>query len=226
MAEMKKRPISVLEIGCGNSGWLPYFGRKEGFSVAGIDYSPEGCDLARRRLEVEGLEGRVICGDIFELSSEEVGQYDFVFSLGVVEHFSETASALQCMRKFVRPGGILLTQIPNFVSMHGVLSWLYHPEQLRKHKILMRKHLLEAYRCCGFTDVRTGYVGLSSLTIVSWGRNQRFPKLDSVLLLWVRRVIRIHDKILVRLGRYSGFWMTAPFIYAVGTKPRTSLSAS
>ena len=47
----KEHPKSVLEIGCGNSVWLPYIHEKYGVDIYGIDYSQRGVELVKNKLE-------------------------------------------------------------------------------------------------------------------------------------------------------------------------------
>src|SRR5690242_12585722 len=47
IAGMLSPPIRILEIGCANSRWLPYFAREYDLEVWGLDYSPTGCARAR-----------------------------------------------------------------------------------------------------------------------------------------------------------------------------------
>src|SRR5437588_8131675 len=79
LEEMERaKPSSILEVGCGNSIWLPYVGRKTGVPVAGLDYSEAGCELARQQLAAEGVAGKIFCADLFQTDPIEVGRYDFV----------------------------------------------------------------------------------------------------------------------------------------------------
>lgn len=48
LAPRRATGASLLEIGCANSAWLPAFFRHHGFAVTGVDFSPPGCDAARR----------------------------------------------------------------------------------------------------------------------------------------------------------------------------------
>jgi len=95
---------SILEIGCGDSVILPFVANQCGAkTVAGIDYEPTGCELAGRRLEAAGVSGRVYCRDVFQIQPGDVGEFDMVFSLGLIEHFKETTSVLNTLRTLVRP---------------------------------------------------------------------------------------------------------------------------
>ena len=52
----RSNPRTILEIGCGNSTWLPYLAKKTGAQVAGIDYSEEGCALVQNRLILDRID--------------------------------------------------------------------------------------------------------------------------------------------------------------------------
>ncbi len=212
------RPKTVLEVGCGNSTWLPYLAKKRGLKVFGIDYSEEGCKLARDRLEAVNVKGIIFHKDIFSADATKIGRFDFVFSLGVVEHFTVLEDVIACLLKFVKPGGLLLTEVPNLFSIHGILSWIYQPAQLAKHKIITKGEMDSAYRNVFLENINSSYLGMSSFNIVAWGMNQRFPSADIVLLPIVRRIIFFSDFILTRLKIFRGIPFFSPFLYAVGTK--------
>jgi len=110
---------SFLEVGCGHSKWLPYFNKQCDFRVVGIDYSEIGCAQARQALSSRGAVGEIVCADIFRPPEEMLGKFDIVFSNGVVEHFDDTAACLSAIGRFLRPGGIAITSIPNFAGLFG-----------------------------------------------------------------------------------------------------------
>lgn len=119
---MNTTNLNLLEIGCGNSVILPIFAKKFGFSISGLDYSELGCKQSRMILERENIEGEIILGDAFNPSKDLIGRFDVVCSFGVVEHFEDTAGTIAAFAKFLKPGGILITSIPN---MKGATGWLH-----------------------------------------------------------------------------------------------------
>ena len=126
---LDKKISSILEVGCGNSPWLAYLGNKYNLKVAGIDYSIEGCKLAKNNLDCEGVDGAIFCENFFNENVDTVGTYDLVFSLGVVEHFSNTNIVIKSLKKYLNDGGILLSEIPNFnYSIHYFISKFWHPK--------------------------------------------------------------------------------------------------
>ncbi len=212
------RPSRILEVGSGDSGWLGYFARKTGATVAGIDYSERGCELARNRLRADGLEGRIFCGDLFKLTHEEVGQYDFVYSIGLVEHFDDLVGVLRGLSRFVAPGGILFTEVPNLRSMHGLLSWIWQPELLHKHFLVSREKLRQAHVEIGLEDVAARFSGLFALDVVAWEYYPRWPRIAPKVTPWIRRLIMWIDLRLRRVDAFQGNPLFSPFIHAFGKK--------
>jgi SAM-dependent methyltransferase len=219
-AMARSKPQTIFEVGCGASTWLPYLAQKTGAAVAGIDYSELGCELARAHLQAEGMTGNIYCADIFTADVVEIGQYDFVFSLGVVEHFTDLAGILGAVARFVRPGGILFTEIPNLRSIHGVLGWMWQPKVLAQHVMHSKKDLVQAYLRLGLQDISAEYQGLFSLGIVAWGVEPRWPGLEKRLLPWIRKSVRASDGLLRKYGRFDTLIpFLSPFIFTVGLKP-------
>lgn len=214
------RPHSILEVGCGNSHWLPYLGKRFGADVAGIDYSPLGCKQAENQLRANGVNGKIYCVDMFSADCEAIGQFDLVYSLGLVEHFDDLGSVLNSLLRFVRPGGTLFTEVPNLASVHGVLSRIYQPAVLAKHQIITLKLLKNAHSRLGLELVRGDYVGLFSLNLVAWGVEPRWPAMDRYFLPIVRKAVQYTDRMLCKVGGYSrGSQRFSPFIYVSGRKP-------
>jgi 2-polyprenyl-3-methyl-5-hydroxy-6-metoxy-1,4-benzoquinol methylase len=105
---------SLIEMGCANSDWLPYFASKYNYPVAGIDYLQSGCRLAERKLEAEGHGGaRIFCGDFRQLHDTAGRGYDVLVSFGVIEHFDEPGALLGEFAGYLRNGGLMITVCPN-----------------------------------------------------------------------------------------------------------------
>jgi SAM-dependent methyltransferase len=216
----KSQPKTILEIGCGNSVWLPYLAKKTNAEVFGLDYSEEGCRLAREQLKIENVKGTVFCADLFKADLQQTGQFDFVYSLGVAEHFSDLTGVLEKMLQFVKPGGILLTEVPNlgFLSLHYIMSWIWHPALLAKHVPTDKKKLLKAYRALSLKEIRAAYKGIFSLDIVAWELYPRWRRLAQKLVPFIRKVHYKTDSLLSRKKNFNGYSFTSPFIYIAGKK--------
>lgn len=103
----------ILEVGCGGSVWLPYFRKVYGLEITGVDYSRTGIALSREILGRNEVDGRLIQADIFEPDIALAGSFDIAFSLGFIEHFDDPSDVLRIITGFLRPGGLLLTWVPN-----------------------------------------------------------------------------------------------------------------
>src|SRR5437588_677894 len=95
----------ALEVGCAASAWLPFFYKKWGWRVEGIDYAAAGCATARRNLALLHVPGAIYEADVFDFALDRLGRYDLVASFGVVEHFTHPVEILRAMYALLRPGG-------------------------------------------------------------------------------------------------------------------------
>ncbi len=159
---------TMLEIGCAQSSWLPYFHLAYGCRVAGIDYSPTGCRMSRQLLDEAGVPGKVLERDLFSDNGDLEGSFDFLFSLGFIEHFEDTAGTLVRMRRFLKPGGTILTIVPNFPGWLGTIQKMVHPEVYAMHVLLDREDLERVHRDAGFTTVESGYLGTIASEVVKY----------------------------------------------------------
>ena len=89
--QKKDERYSLIELGCGGSSYLPYLAKKyNNLQLFGMDKSLMGCKLA-----VIGIDGgiskvNVFQGDVLQCPLKS-GNFDIVFSLGLIEHFDEPA---------------------------------------------------------------------------------------------------------------------------------------
>jgi 2-polyprenyl-3-methyl-5-hydroxy-6-metoxy-1,4-benzoquinol methylase len=152
----------LVEIGCGNSSWLPYFSKQYGLDVYGIDYSEEGCEQAEKILQRENVEGTIYCTDAFNPADDLHSEFDIVISFGVVEHFSDTAATLNAFSKYLRPGGLLITAIPNMSGFNGWLHKMMNRPLYDIHVPLDKNQLASAVRNAGLNEIMTVYyIGVS-----------------------------------------------------------------
>jgi SAM-dependent methyltransferase len=99
----------VLEAGCGIATDGLQFARA-GARYTGIDFSPTAVDLARRRFELEDVEGSFVQGSITELPFPDAS-FDLVYSHGVIHHVPQTERAVSEFHRVLRPGGTALVMV-------------------------------------------------------------------------------------------------------------------
>ncbi len=116
--------LQLLEVGCGNSAFLPYMKKEFGFIVSGLDYSEIGCEMTKKASEYYGIEANIVCCDLFDPIESLDNCFDVVISMGVIEHFNNTIAPCKAMHKLVKAGGIIITIIPNFSkkSLMGIIQ--------------------------------------------------------------------------------------------------------
>ena len=118
------REARILEVGCGRGITLLELARS-GAWVVGLDYSPEAiatCKRFEERMERPG--GSVFLrGDAKQLPFAE-GSFDFVYSIGLIEHFEDPGLLLAEQYRVLRPGGTLLVQVPQKYSLYTLVKKL------------------------------------------------------------------------------------------------------
>jgi SAM-dependent methyltransferase len=165
---------SLLEIGCARSIWLPHFARRFGFSVTGLDRSPVGCAQARGILRAAGVEGDVVEGDMFSPPAELKCRFDLVVSFGVFEHFADTAGALEAGAAFLKPGGRMITLIPNLCGAPGWLQRRIDRGVYDIHVPLTEHDLAEAHRRAGLVPLDCRYLLSANWSMVAYSRLKRW----------------------------------------------------
>jgi len=130
------RGSRVLEAGCGGSRWIGFFAQVQGCETWGIDYSPAGLALTRQSNMGRELNLRLIEGDFFEESLLPREHFDLIYSLGFVEHFADVSQVTRRMAEVLKPGGKVMTLIPNFTSLYGAIQKAVNPAVFEKHVVM------------------------------------------------------------------------------------------
>jgi cyclopropane fatty-acyl-phospholipid synthase-like methyltransferase len=104
---------SIIELGGGNSVFCSTLVRRLHVShYLAVDSNPRGAELFRTKHP--GPETESLCTDIFTLDAASIEPADLVFSIGLVEHFSEERAKTAVRRHFelAKPGGLVLISFP------------------------------------------------------------------------------------------------------------------
>ena len=95
----------VLEIGCGIGSDAEEFA-KHGADYVGIDLSDQSIALCQQRFEVLGLEGEFHNIDVTDIDAlTTLGEFDLVYSYGVIHHFPGIDRIISNVNEVVKPGG-------------------------------------------------------------------------------------------------------------------------
>jgi 2-polyprenyl-3-methyl-5-hydroxy-6-metoxy-1,4-benzoquinol methylase len=213
--------MRLLEVGCGKSAWLPYFAKEFGFNVCGLDYSPIGCQMARNVLQANGVEAEVVCADFFSPPENMLGTFDVVLSLGVVEHFEDTAACLSAVSSFLKPGGMLITNIPNMVGWIGTIQKVVNRPVYDIHQLLDSARLKQAHELAGLEVLECDYFIYTSFGVSNLaGISTRTPvgSLKKVFLSVLARTSMLVWRIEDLVGDIPPNKLTSPYINCIARK--------
>jgi 2-polyprenyl-3-methyl-5-hydroxy-6-metoxy-1,4-benzoquinol methylase len=223
-----QRGQRVIEVGCANSIWLPYFASEHGCSVAGLDYSTAGCASAQALLTAAGVEGRVFHGDIWAPPTELLESFDLVFTYGLVEHFEPTEHILTALAKLLKPGGMMITLVPNMVGWTGYVQKCLNRRVFDIHVPLSLEYIKAAHQRAGLSLQQASYLcsvnfGVVNLDSAANSTSIRFIKkiTAKVLIALSALVWWIEDHSPLHLPPNK---MTSPYIACVATKVNDSSS--
>lgn len=195
---------TIIEVGCGSSLWLAYFAKKFHMQVTGIDYSAQGIENARRILTHHGIQGELIQADLFQQSASGQTQSCALFSLGLIEHFSDTRVIIAALARFLKPDGLIISWLPNIKGR--ILRWScrLNPGLDDGYKSLDLDELMQYHRQCGLQVVETRYTQFMDLTWINLSRFSRRKQ------KWISRLFRLISLPMVWIGRASGFFLRSP----------------
>ncbi|MGD9787007.1 MAG: class I SAM-dependent methyltransferase [Sulfuricellaceae bacterium] len=99
-----------LDIGCGSglhSAAAARLGAKE---IVAVDIDPKSVETTQKMLArfVPQTPASVFTQSVFDLDPSQVGQFDIVYSWGVLHHTGDMYGAIDKACKFVQPGGLLM----------------------------------------------------------------------------------------------------------------------
>jgi SAM-dependent methyltransferase len=94
----------VLEIGCGIGTDAEQFAR-HGAEYVGIDLSDASLDLCKQRFNVYDLEGEFYNIDITDRKVLDLGQFDLVYSYGVLHHYPGMQDHIKTVASLLTPDG-------------------------------------------------------------------------------------------------------------------------
>jgi len=107
-------PVRTMDAGSGN-GAFAMFAAKRGNEATALSYSAIDQGKADRRAHAAGLTGvHFPVVDLRELDrfADDLGQFDQVYCLEVIEHILDDRKLLRDLARLIRPGGRLLLTTP------------------------------------------------------------------------------------------------------------------
>lgn len=118
--------VRMLDIGSG-SGLFSLAAHRMGAEVVAFDYDPDSVACTselRSRFAPESERWQVLQGSVLDPAfMGQLGQFDLVYSWGVLHHTGEMWRAVDLAAERVRPGGTLLIALYNDQGWRSRLWW-------------------------------------------------------------------------------------------------------
>jgi len=108
---------AALDIGCG-AGLVCEPLARLGADVTGVDAATENVAAAARHADGTGLDIRYMAG---EVASLDIGTFDLVTCLEVIEHVADKRAFLFDVAERLAPGGLLVLSTPNRTAASRLL---------------------------------------------------------------------------------------------------------
>lgn len=118
--KMRDSPGTALEIGCGAGLMLDAL-RRRGWQVMGLERTEAMAAYTRDTMGLNVISGR------FESMAKEM-RFDLIILFNVLEHMKDPLSILKECAARLKPGGVILINVPNFDSWQAYLNrplWLH-----------------------------------------------------------------------------------------------------
>jgi hypothetical protein len=155
---------------------------------------------------------------MFTSPTSDIPLYDVGVSFGVIEHFENPSVALKAMAKYIKPGGLILTIIPNMTGITGFLQKRTMNRSIfNLHKQLDASQLGNLHSEAGLAVVQADYLLPLGLGVLNPG--DKPPLLTKVIfavckivtaLIWTLDFVLLRS--LPRLQLFSPYVVCAALV--------------
>jgi SAM-dependent methyltransferase len=148
-----------------------------------------------------------------------VGCFDVIFSGGFIEHFASPALVLDKIVDLLKPGGYLITTVPNLESVYWVIQRIIDKDLYQQHIKITKSELTGFYKSSGLVLDVVRYVGSFDLFAVDWSRLRSTSNfLSDYAMFLVGKTNASVNRVLHRVSNDCNSRLFSPFIVAIGHK--------
>lgn len=205
-----------VEIGCGGSMWLPYLAKTQQADVWGIDYSPEGIERSREADLRMGTQTKLLLADIFKPNDVPKDFFDALWSNGFIEHFTDPSEIVAIFKQHLRPGGVMITMVPNMSGFPGRLQRAVDRAVYENHQLITPAWMDEIHAKAGLTPVlKAQYSGIFSLGVVNYLSRFKSPIAYKIFMTMVSLIQQLVVLPFRLLGIKADSAYFSPYVIAV-----------
>ena len=160
--------LRVLEVGCAPGGILEaMMNRSPQHEFAGVDFSTDGIRDTRQRFQTKARSPMIYQADVREFQPDEL--FDYVYSCGLIEHFTDPVPMLKEHMRLCRPGGKVVLTVPNYSgALQRFCMARLSPLGWRSHNIAVMSEpaLRDLATRAGLQNIQTGRFGKHALRTI------------------------------------------------------------
>jgi len=185
------RGKTVLDLGSGMGGLSVALLRDyaaQGLHLQAMDYNKDYCRIAILRARRYGIQLPIIAAAGEHLPYRS-GIFDLVICLDVLEHVADAPAVLREMYRVLRPGGHVLTTVPN---RHAFRDPHYHLPLINWLPRGLAERIVERTGRTKTGGLLQDRQGLSDLNTYTWGQFEQLARSIGY---------RLHDQVFERLRR-------------------------
>lgn len=186
LSDLAPQGSKVLDVGCGPGEYASVY-VANGYNYFGMDISPETIEQAKGLNTSRGLAGQAqfFVGDL-ESTEFAANLFDVVVVVYVFEYLNSDVTALQELRRILKPGGLLITglnarysynrmvRLATLRPLKGVLSRMFpmrHGCQTFRYRSHHPPQFIHQLHSSGFDFLRGRYCNFSIIPF-----NLRMPR--------------------------------------------------
>jgi 2-polyprenyl-3-methyl-5-hydroxy-6-metoxy-1,4-benzoquinol methylase len=111
----------------------------------------------------------IISTDLFAPPEFLEAMFDLVISFGVIEHCADTAGCIRACARYLKPGGTLISLIPNQRRLIGFLQKHVDRAIFDKHVPLSLQELIRAHEVAGLKELLSTYLCFFNFGVLDLG---------------------------------------------------------
>jgi cyclopropane fatty-acyl-phospholipid synthase-like methyltransferase len=205
-----------VEIGCANSNLLYDFPHRLQARLDGVDSASDALAATGAALARTSIDATLRLHDFRELADGEEGSYDGVVSCGFAEHFTDCTDVHRHLARYVRPGGRVVTFVPNMSGLVGLLQVVVDEEVFLTHHVLTPPVLADSMREAGLSvDRCEPFIGVNLGVVNAGGLSRSGRRAAEAVLVGTSRALALAER--TRGRPFAPRMWRSPYLVAVAT---------